>query len=222
MSGADVVYTDEDKIDPSGGRRQAHFKPDWSPELLDSCMYVSHFTVMRRRLVVEAGGFRAGFDGSQDYDLMLRVAERTDRVAHVPRVLYGWRMAPDSAASSQLAKPWAIRAGQRALEEAITAPRARGLRRLRRSGRTLPRPLRDRRLAGHVDPDAVPRDGARGRDDPADDPWPAPGNRRRGSAGSRPLRWRRGSTPWRGARRAITCSSSMTMSSRAGPDGSTR
>ena len=82
-------------------------------------MYVSHFTVMRRRLAVEAGGFRAGFDGSQDYDLMLRVAERTDRIAHVPRVLYGWRMAPDSAASSQLAKPWAIRAGQRALEEAV-------------------------------------------------------------------------------------------------------
>jgi len=118
-AGADVVYTDEDKIDPSGRRRQAHFKPDWSPELLDSCMYVSHFTVMRRQLVVDAGGFRAGFDGSQDYDLMLRVAERTDRVAHVPRVLYGWRMAPDSAASSQLAKPWAIRAGQRALEEAV-------------------------------------------------------------------------------------------------------
>src|SRR6185503_12502649 len=83
--GADVVYTDEDKIDPSGGRRQAHFKPDWSPELLDSCMYVSHFTVMRRRLVVEAGGFRNGFDGSQDYDLMLRATEQTDRVVHVPR-----------------------------------------------------------------------------------------------------------------------------------------
>jgi GT2 family glycosyltransferase len=117
--GADVVYTDEDKIDPTGARRQAHFKPDWSPELLDSCMYVSHFTVMRRRIVLEAGGFRAGFDGSQDYDLMLRVAERTGRIAHVPRVLYGWRMAPGSAASSQLAKPWAVRAGQRALEEAI-------------------------------------------------------------------------------------------------------
>ena len=122
--GADVIYTDEDKIEPSGARRQAHFKPDWSPELLDSCMYVSHFTVMRRRLVVEAGGFRAGFDGSQDYDLMLRVAERTDRIAHVPRVLYGWRMAAGSAASSQLAKPWAVRAGQRALEEAV---RRRGL-----------------------------------------------------------------------------------------------
>lgn len=115
----DVVYTDEDKIDPSGVRSQPHFKPDWSPELLRSCMYTSHFTVMRRSLVDAVGGFRAGYDGAQDYDLMLRAAERTDRIAHVPRVLYGWRTTPLSAASSQLAKPWAVRAGGRALEDAI-------------------------------------------------------------------------------------------------------
>ncbi len=118
-AGVDIVYTDEDKMDPSGARSDPHFKPDWSPELLLSCMYVSHLTVMRRQLVVEAGGFRAGFDGSQDYDLMLRVAELTDRIVHVPQVLYSWRTAPDSAASSQLAKPWAVRAGRRALEEAV-------------------------------------------------------------------------------------------------------
>jgi glycosyltransferase involved in cell wall biosynthesis len=115
----DVVYTDEDKIDASGARRQPHFKPDWSPERLRSCMYVSHLTVMRRQLVLDAGGLRPEFDGAQDYDLMLRVGESTGRIGHVPRVLYGWRAAPGSAASSHLAKPEAIDAGRRALQDAI-------------------------------------------------------------------------------------------------------
>jgi GT2 family glycosyltransferase len=115
----DVVYTDEDKVDPSGIRSQPHFKPDWSPELLRSCMYMSHLTVIRRDAVLEAGGFRAGYDGSQDYDLMLRVTERTDRIAHIPRVLYSWRTTPASAASSQLSKPWAVDAGRRALEDCL-------------------------------------------------------------------------------------------------------
>jgi GT2 family glycosyltransferase len=117
--GIDIVYSDEDKMDPSGARGEPHFKPDWSPELLLSCMYMSHLTVMRRRLAVDAGGFREGYDGSQDYDLMLRAVERTNGVGHVPKVLYSWRKAPLSAASSQLAKPWAARAAQRALEDAL-------------------------------------------------------------------------------------------------------
>lgn len=115
----DIVYTDEDKIDPSGIRSQPHFKPDWSPEQLRSCMYTSHFTVMRRELVIAAGRFRSGYEGSQDYDLMLRAVERTSRIAHIARVLYHWRMTPRSAASSQLAKPWAVAAARRALEDAV-------------------------------------------------------------------------------------------------------
>jgi GT2 family glycosyltransferase len=113
----DLVYSDEDKIDRRGARVQPHFKPDWSPELLRSCMYVSHLTVMRRRLVEAAGGFRAGTDGAQDYDLLLRASLQSPRVAHVPNVLYHWRMADGSAANSQLQKPWAIAAGRRVLEE---------------------------------------------------------------------------------------------------------
>jgi GT2 family glycosyltransferase len=113
----DILYSDEDKIDEHGTRREPHFKPDWSPELLRSCMYVSHLTVMRRSLALEAGGFRAGFDGAQDYDLMLRASARTDRIAHLPSVLYHWRMTSDSVANSQLGKPWAVDAGRRALEE---------------------------------------------------------------------------------------------------------
>jgi GT2 family glycosyltransferase len=112
----DVVYTDEDKIDPAGSRSQPHFKPAWSPELMRSCMYISHFTVLRRALVESVGAFRHGTDGAQDYDLLLRVMERTSRIAHVPKVLYHWRMLAGSTASSQLGKPWAVAAGQKALE----------------------------------------------------------------------------------------------------------
>ena len=115
----DVIYSDEDKIDASGARSQPHFKPEWSPELLDSCMYASHFTAIRRELIAEAGGFRDGYDGAQDYDLLLRVVERTTRISHVADVLYSWRTAPLSAASSQVAKPWAVEAGRRALEDAL-------------------------------------------------------------------------------------------------------
>ena len=115
--GLDILYSDEDKTDAAGERCHPHFKPDWSPELLRACMYTSHFTVMRRQLVLDLGGFRSGYDGAQDYDLMLRAVERTSRIAHVPKVLYHWRMAAGSAASSRLAKPWAISAGRRALED---------------------------------------------------------------------------------------------------------
>jgi hypothetical protein len=89
-------------------------------------MYASHLTVMRRRVVEDAGGLRAGYEGSQDYDLFLRVSERTERIVHVPKVLYHWRTAPLSAASSQLAKPWAVRAGQRALEDTLARRGVRG------------------------------------------------------------------------------------------------
>src|SRR5262249_36622348 len=96
---ADVVYTDEDRLDSNGYRTAAFFKPDWSPELLHSFMYVGHLTVYRRSLIDSLGGFRSEFDGSQDYDLILRAAEVTDRIAHIPKVLYHWRMLPISAAA---------------------------------------------------------------------------------------------------------------------------
>lgn len=113
-----IAYSDEDKIDPHGRRIAAYFKPDWSPELLESCNYVCHFTVMRRTLFDELGGFREGFDGSQDYDLVLRSAERAGHIGHVPMVLYSWRMVPGSAAASIEAKPAAYTAAKRALQSA--------------------------------------------------------------------------------------------------------
>jgi len=115
----DLVYTDEDMLDPNGARIRPFFKPDWSPDLLRSMNYITHFSVLRRRLVVQLGGFRPGYDGSQDYDLLLRFTERTARIGHVPKVLYHWRMTPGSAAGSPAAKPFAYEAAQRALEDSL-------------------------------------------------------------------------------------------------------
>ncbi|MCA1584380.1 MAG: glycosyltransferase [Acidobacteria bacterium] len=114
---ADLIYSDEDKLELDGTRTDAYFKPDWSPDLFLSSMYVCHFLVMRRTLVAEVGGFRPGYDGSQDYDLVLRLIERTSRIEHVSDVLYHWRKIPESASSAGTAKPWAHLAGQRALQD---------------------------------------------------------------------------------------------------------
>jgi GT2 family glycosyltransferase len=90
-SDADMIYSDEDKIDEGGQHVEAFFKPDWSPELLLSNMYTCHLGVYRKSLVDEVGGFRSGFDGAQDYDLVLRLTERTEKIRHIPKVLYHWR-----------------------------------------------------------------------------------------------------------------------------------
>ena len=85
---SDVIYSDEDDIDEEGNRARPRFKPDWAPDLLLSSHYVSHLTVYRRSLLEEVGGFREGFDDHQDYDLVLRAMERTDKIRHIPKVLY--------------------------------------------------------------------------------------------------------------------------------------
>jgi GT2 family glycosyltransferase len=122
----DIVYSDEDKLDPQGRRICPHFKADWSPEQFLSGMYFCHFGVYRRRLVEEVGGFRLGFEGAQDYDLALRVVEKTDRIYHIPKVLYHWRMAATSFASSSDVKPYAHEAGRRALNEHVRRRRIPG------------------------------------------------------------------------------------------------
>jgi GT2 family glycosyltransferase len=114
---ADYVYTDEDKVDLRGVHSQPFFKPDWSPERMRTQMYTCHFSVLRRSLVEEVGGFDAGFEGSQDWDLILKVTERARQVVHVPRILYHWRMLETSAAAGgEVAKPYAFEAGQGAVQ----------------------------------------------------------------------------------------------------------
>jgi GT2 family glycosyltransferase len=120
----DIIYTDEDKKSRDGSRISPFFKPDWSPNLLLSCNYVAHFLTYRRSLLDKTGGFRSEFNGSQDYDLILRASEQTSRIAHIPLPLYSWRMISGSAAASEQAKPYAYEAAARALVEAL---RRRGL-----------------------------------------------------------------------------------------------
>jgi GT2 family glycosyltransferase len=115
----DMVYSDEDKIDDDGIFSNPYFKPDWSPDRFLSQMYTAHLGVYRARLVRELGGFREGFEGSQDYDLVLRLTEHSDRVRHIPRVLYHWRIHAASTTAGMEVKPYAEIAALRALSEAL-------------------------------------------------------------------------------------------------------
>lgn len=115
----DFIYTDEDIIDQHGRRVDPFFKPDWSPDLLLSMNYVPHFVVCRKEILQEVGSVRKGFDGAQDYDLALRVTERSSRIGHVAKPVYSWRKTRESTASSLAAKPFARGAAKRALKEAM-------------------------------------------------------------------------------------------------------
>jgi len=114
---ADYIYSDEDKIDRAGCPSGPFFKPGWSPERMRTQMYTCHLSVMRRRLVEEVGGFDPEFEGSQDWDLVLKVTERARQVVHVPEVLYHWRtLETSTAGGGEEAKPWAFEAGTRAVQ----------------------------------------------------------------------------------------------------------
>lgn len=115
----DVVYSDEDKIDESGRRCNPYFKPDFNFDFFYSQNFINHFGVYRRKLVEMVGGFREGFEGSQDYDLALRVIERSavDRIRHIPHVLYHWRVLEGSIALSADQKSYAHDRASKALAE---------------------------------------------------------------------------------------------------------
>jgi GT2 family glycosyltransferase len=113
--GADLIYTDEAIVDDGNRPLGTLLKPGWSPEFFESNMYSCHFGALRRTLVEEVGGFRSECDGSQDYDLMLRLGERGAMVVHTPGVRYYWRRHPESASAG--AKPYAYAAAERALRE---------------------------------------------------------------------------------------------------------
>ena len=113
----DFCYSDQDKMSADGKLHDPYVKPDWSPERLRHHMYTSHFAVFRRDVVNDMGGFRPGFEGSQDHDLVLRVTERARGIVHVPEVLYHWRKVEGSVAGDGTAKPYARDAGLRAVQE---------------------------------------------------------------------------------------------------------
>ena len=109
-----VVYSDEDKIDGKGEHFELYCKPDFSPELLLTQMYLCHFTVFRTDLVRAHGGFRSDMDGAQDFDLALRLLPDLDQVLHIPLPLYHWRAWSESTALTIDAKPWAQQSAARA------------------------------------------------------------------------------------------------------------
>ena len=113
----DLFYSDEDKLDERGNRFDPFFKPDWSPDLFLSENYICHLLVLRRDLAAKLAGFNPAFDGSQDYDLVLRATERATRIHHIPKILYHWRAGPASTASGIDNKSYAVDAARRALQD---------------------------------------------------------------------------------------------------------
>lgn len=116
----DYIYSDEDKISEDGKHRHTpHFKPDWSPDTFMSLMYTSHLSVYRKSIGDSLGWLRVGFEGAQDYDFTLRFTEKTQRIGHVPKILYHWRERKGSTAGNMEAKDYVIKASERAKKDAL-------------------------------------------------------------------------------------------------------
>ena len=122
----DMIYSDEDKIALNGKRYFPHFKADFSPDSLMSSNYICHFTVLRKSIVDELGGFRSEYNGSQDYDMFLRFTEKTNNIYHIPRILYHWRMIEGSTSNDASSKNYAYDAGKRALEDTLKRRNIKG------------------------------------------------------------------------------------------------
>lgn len=112
----ELIYSDEDKLFEGGILDQPNFKPDFSPDLLTSVNYICHLVAVKRELLDRAGKLDPSYDGAQDYDFLLRCTEKTDRIRHIPKVLYHWRAADTSTAADPAAKEYAFAAGARAIE----------------------------------------------------------------------------------------------------------
>ncbi|MES9992465.1 MAG: glycosyltransferase [Candidatus Thiodiazotropha sp.] len=121
---AELIYSDEDKLNAEGVRFDHYFKPDFNPDLMRSHNMICHFGVYRRELLERVGGIREGFDGAQDYDLALRCLRELDvrsQVRHIPWILYHWRAIPESTASGVEVKSYALEAAIRAVEDDLRA-----------------------------------------------------------------------------------------------------
>ena len=113
----DLLYSDHDLLSEDGRHRfNPLFKPDWSPEIMLSANYITHLTVIRKELVRSAGGFNSEMDGAQDWDLFFRITEKTEKIVHIPMILYHWRVSGSSTANNIQAKSYAPRAQLRAIK----------------------------------------------------------------------------------------------------------
>lgn len=115
----DFIYSDEDKLEMTGERVDPFFKPDWSPDLFMSTNYLCHFTLARKEIIDSVGGFRKGYEGSQDYDLFLRITEKTQNIEHIPDILYSWRKIPGSTAAVYSDKGYAVKTSIQSLKDAL-------------------------------------------------------------------------------------------------------
>ncbi len=114
----EYIYTDEDKIEGSKEKRcDPHFKPDFSIDTLRSNNYITHLSVFKKELMDKLGGFREQYNGAQDFDIIIRAIENTKHIIHIPKVLYHWRVHPNSTAMASSAKPYAYEAGIRVIED---------------------------------------------------------------------------------------------------------
>lgn len=125
---AQILYSDEDKIDDEGRRFDPYFKPHWNPQLLLGQNYFNHLTVHRAENIRKVGGWRKDYYGSQDYDINLRIAAHLtkDEIVHIPKILYHWRATRDSAASDSRQKNYAIVNAERALADFLSSQGIRG------------------------------------------------------------------------------------------------
>ena len=115
---AEFIYTDEDKIEEDKDKRiDPHFKPDFAIDTLRSNNYITHLSIFKKGLMNKLGGFKEGYDGAQDFDIILRATENTNNIVHIPKILYHWRINPNSTAMLSDSKPYAYEAGIRVIED---------------------------------------------------------------------------------------------------------
>jgi len=114
-----LIYSDEDKIDKNLRRFSPFFKPDWNPDMFFSQNYIAHLCVIKKDLVDSVGGFRKGYEGSQDYDLFLRCIEKIDEkdIVHIPKILYHWRVHKNSTSLNIENKSYVRKASVKALQD---------------------------------------------------------------------------------------------------------
>ena len=118
-TGAEFIYSDEDKLEMDGTFSDPHFKPDFAPDMFLSQNYLSHLGVIKKDLITQVAGFTLGLEGAQDFDLYLKVLEHTNKIHHISKVLYHWRKIPGSTASEYGEKSYAQEAGRKALQNAM-------------------------------------------------------------------------------------------------------
>lgn len=115
----DLIYSDEDKLQDDRYHVEPFFKPDWSPDFLNSCNYITHFATIKKDMMKEVGGFTAGTQGAQDWDLFLKITNKTDKIHHIPKILYTWRKSATSTAMSADTKPYAYINQKKVLRKSV-------------------------------------------------------------------------------------------------------